>query len=277
MTVRPGEPEPGVPDDRLRLRAAHPAPDWATVTPHPRPHLMVIQHEDGCPLGLFDGWLRAAGARITVVRPYAGDPLPAGGSGSADGLIVLGGSMSATDDDRCPWLPATRELLRTAVGEGLPTLGICLGHQLLTVACGGRVEPNPAGKQMGVVPVGYTASAGAEHLFGASARQGGVGAVHWNDDIAVTLPAAATLVATAPGGVPQVIRVGEAAWGVQFHPEADERIVTDWARSEGLVTTVEQAALAGIAAAAADLAAAWRPVAIRFADIAADRRTATGR
>jgi hypothetical protein len=64
---------------------------------------------------------------------------------------------------------------------------------------------------------------------------------------------------------------------VQFHPEADERIVTDWARSEGLVTTVEQAALAGIAAAAADLAAAWRPVAIRFADIAADRRTATGR
>jgi GMP synthase (glutamine-hydrolysing) len=238
---------------------------------------MVIQHEDGCPLGLFDGWLRAAGARITVVRPYAGDPLPAGGSGSADGLIVLGGSMSATDDDRCPWLPATRELLRAAVGEGLPTLGICLGHQLLTVACGGRVEPNPAGKQMGVVPVGYTASAGAEHLFGASARQGGVGAVHWNDDIAVTLPAAATLVATAPGGVPQVIRVGEAAWGVQFHPEADERIVTDWARSEGLVTTVEQAALAGIAAAAADLAAAWRPVAIRFADIAADRRTATGR
>lgn len=262
------------------------------MTPHPGPRLAVIQHEDGCPLGLFDGWLRAAGARITVVRPYAGDPLPGvdgrdGGGFPAfdasdafdafDGLIVLGGSMSATDDDRCPWLPATRELLRAAVGRGVPTLSICLGHQLLTVACGGRVEPNPAGKQMGVVPVGYGAPANGEHLFGTSARQGGVGAVHWNDDIAVALPAGATLLATAPGGIPQVIRVGENAWGVQFHPEADEQIVGAWARSEGPVTPVEQAALDGITAAAADLAAAWRPVAARFADIAASRRTTAGR
>lgn len=261
------------------------------MTPHPGPRLAVIQHEDGCPLGLFDGWLRAAGARITVVRPYAGDPLPgAGGRGARgrnvidgldglDGLIVLGGSMSATDDDRCPWLPATRELLRAAVSRGVPTLGICLGHQLLTVACGGSVEPNPAGKQMGVVPVGYTERSSDERLFGASARQGGVGAIQWNNDIAVDLPAEATLLAAAPGGVPQVICVGDAAWGVQFHPEADERIVAAWARSEGPVTPVEQTALAGIAAAATDLAAAWRPVATRFADIAAGRRnrTTTGR
>lgn len=240
------------------------------MTSHPEPQLAVIQHEDDCPLGLFDGWLRAAGAQVTVVRPYRGDPLPADGF---DGLILLGGSMSATDDARCPWLPGTRELLRAAVDGGVPTLGVCLGHQLLTVACGGRVAPNPAGKQMGVVPVGYTASALGERLFGQSTGQGGVGAIQWNNDIAVDLPADATLLAATPDGVPQVIRVGEAAWGVQFHPEADDRIVAAWARSEGPVTPVEQDAIAAIAAAAADLTAAWRPVATRFAHVAAERRT----
>lgn len=235
----------------------------------------MIQHEDGCPLGLFDGWLRAAGAGLSIMRPYAGGPLP--GVGDADGLIVLGGSMSATDDDRHPWLPATKDLLRRAVERELPALGICLGHQLLTVACGGTVGPNPAGKQMGVVPVGFTAFAQYERLFELLSRGSGVGAIQWNNDIALELPAGATVLAETPEGVAQAIRFGKAAWGVQFHPEADDVIVADWARSEGPVTSVEEAAIADIAAAAPDLAAAWRPLAAEFVAIAAERQTTVPR
>lgn len=230
----------------------------------------MIQHEDDCPLGLLDGWLRAAGAHIAVVRPDAGEPLPA--PGAVDGLVVLGGSMSATDDETCPWLPATRDLLRRAVGGGVPTLGVCLGHQLLTVACGGRVERNPAGKQMGVVPVGFTREASGERLFAPTASGGPASAIQWNNDIAVELPAAATLLAATPDGVPQAVRVGDTAWGVQFHPEADDAIVAAWAASEGPVTPAESTAIAAIAGAADELEATWRPFAARFVAIAAERR-----
>ena len=136
------------------------------MTPHPGPCLAVIQHEDGCPLGLFDGWLRAAGARITVVRPYAGDPLPGvdrrdGGGFRAsdafdafDGLVVLGGSMSATDDDRCPWLPATRELLRAAVRASTAIPGV-----ITPVVINGRLLAD--GGMLNPVPIEPTAASGA--------------------------------------------------------------------------------------------------------------------
>lgn len=233
----------------------------------------MIQHEDDCPLGLLDGWLRAAGADLTVVRPDAGESLPA--DGAVDGLVVLGGSMSATDDEACPWLPATRDLLRRAVAGGVPTLGVCLGHQLLSAACGGRVERNPAGKQMGVLPVGFTREASGERLFASTASGGPASAIQWNNDIVVELPAGATVLATTPDGVPQAIRVGDAAWGVQFHPEADDAIVAAWAASEGPVTPAESAAIAAIAGAADDLEATWRPFAARFVVIAAERRADT--
>jgi GMP synthase (glutamine-hydrolysing) len=244
------------------------------VTP-PRPRIAVIQHEVGCPLGLFDRWVRATAGEVTIVRPYAGQSLPA--VDEIDGLVVLGGSMSATDDQRYPWLTDTKVLLRRAVDHGLPTLGICLGHQLLTVACGGHVAPNPAGKQMGVVPVGFTASATTERLFAGTANRVGAAAIQWNNDIAVGLPAKATVLAATPDRVPQVIRIGDAAWGVQFHPEADAAIVAEWAESEGPVTPVEAAAIARIGDAAADLEATWRPFATRFVAIASEHRSTTSR
>jgi GMP synthase (glutamine-hydrolysing) len=246
------------------------------VPPPTGPRIAVIQHEDGCPLGLFDAWLRDAGAELDVVRPYRGDPLPvvAGGGGDrpVDALIVLGGSMSATDDERAPWLPATRRLLREAIAVDLPTLGICLGHQLLAVATGGVVERNPAGRSMGLLPVGFASGALGEHLFGEAAARTSVRALQWNDDIVVEVPDAATVLAATPQGVPQVMRLGEVVWGVQFHPEVDHGIVAGWATETGPVTAVESAALADLAAAADELTSTWRPLAVRFATIAAEPR-----
>jgi GMP synthase (glutamine-hydrolysing) len=210
----------------------------------------VVQHEDDCPLGWFDGWLRDAGATVRIHRPHAGEPLPT--IAGADALVVLGGSMSANDDDKVAWLGATKGLLREAVAEGLPTLGICLGHQLLAVACGGRVGRNPAGKQMGLFPLGLTSLGRCERAFATVAE--GARCVQWNDDIVLEVPEHADVLATVDG-IPQVMRVGSAV-GVQFHPEAGADIVAAWAAS-GPARPGADEALAAIRAAEAQLVATW--------------------
>jgi GMP synthase (glutamine-hydrolysing) len=240
----------------------------------PRPRLAVVQHEDGCPLGLFDGWLGAAGTDVTVARPYRGEPVP--DLGDIDGLVVLGGSMAATDHARHPWLPAVRELMAAAVVSSLPTLGICLGHQMLAVACGGEVAPNPAGKQTGVLPIGLGAAAAGDRLLGSLPRDRPPVSVQWNDDIVVRPPPGAALLAATPDGVLQAMRVGAAAWGVQFHPEVDAAIVTAWAEEHGPPTPAQAAALADIADRSAATAATGRTLATRFASVVAGQARLPG-
>ncbi len=233
------------------------------------PRLAVVQHEDACPLGLFDGWLRTTGVDVEIARPYRGEGVP--DVAGIDGLIVLGGSMSATDDGRCPWLPAVRQLLGAAVDSTLPTLGICLGHQMLAVACGGEVTPNPAGKQMGVLPIGVLAAAVDDGVLGSLPTGRTPVSLQWNDDIVVRLPSGAELLAATPDGVPQAFRVGEAAWGVQFHPEVDHAVVTAWAEEHGPPTPAQAAALADMAARSEAIAATGRALATRFAAVVAER------
>ena len=174
--------------------------------------------------------------------------------------------MSATgDDDRHPWLPATRDLLSAAVDQGTPTLAVCLGHQLLVAACGGVAGRNPAGKQMGLLEVGLTDAATSERLF-ASVRAGGR-AVQWNNDIALELPPDTVTLAETPEGVSQAIRVGEAAWGVQFHPEVDADTVAAWA-ADDRPRPGAQEAIEAIRQAAAELEETWQPFAAAFVDLA---------
>ena len=102
-----------------------------------RPTVLVVEHDVECPPALFGEWLVEAGCDLDVRRPYAGDELP--GLTAYDGFVVLGGPMGANDDAQHPWLAPVKELVREARDVGLPTLGICLGHQLVAVALGGSV------------------------------------------------------------------------------------------------------------------------------------------
>ena len=180
-------------------------------------------------------------------------------------MVVLGGSMGAVvDDDRYPWLPATRHLLRAAVNEGVPTLAVCLGHQLLVAGCGGEVGRNPAGKQMGLLEVGLTEAARGERLFGIV--RAGSRAVQWNNDIALELPPGSVTLAETPDGVAQAIRVADAAWGVQFHPEVDAGIVAAWAAADRPRRGAPEA-IEAIRNAAGELEATWCPFASRFVNL----------
>ncbi len=231
------------------------------------PRLLVVQHEPDAPVAWLGEWWQAAGLTLDVVRGDLGQPVPARlDEGDHDGLVVLGGEMGANDDAEHPWLGPTKELVRKAVASGAPVLGVCLGHQLAAVALGGVSEPNPQGTTLGVVPVRLTDAGTSDPLL---AGFDGRPAVHYNDDVVTTLPPGATVLARLLGGMPQALRLGERAWGVQFHPETPPAVFEEWVRAAAPDGPGAAAldAVAAVEAAADSLREAWRPFADRFANI----------
>jgi GMP synthase (glutamine-hydrolysing) len=224
------------------------------------PVVLVVQHEDDCPPAWFGEWLLAAGCTVDVRRPYAGDDLPTDLT-THDALLVLGGPMGAYDDDQHPWLRDTKELIREAAGAGVPTLGICLGHQLCAVALGGHVVRNPRGQQIGLVATGWLELATADPLVGTltDVQRG----VQWNDDVVDRLPDGAELLAETGAGEVQVARFAPTVWGVQLHPEADDRVLAPWAAEDTRRYDDDriERGLAEVASARAELERAWRPLA----------------
>ncbi len=229
------------------------------------PRLLVVQHQNDCPPGWVGEWLRDAGAQLDVRHPYRGESLP-DTLDDHDGMVVLGGSMGAHDDSDYPWLAAVKQLLREAATQAVPTLGICLGHQLCAAALGGRVEVNPAGQQIGILDVGWTEAASGDRLVGPLV--GPVRAVQWNDDIVTEVPPGTVVLAHTSDGVIQAARFAPTVWGVQWHPETGAEILQDWAdddRDEAAARGVDlDAYVAQVAEATPELRAAWAPLATSF-------------
>jgi GMP synthase (glutamine-hydrolysing) len=214
----------------------------------------VVQHTAGEGLGRLAEWLPAAGVDVHPTHPYLGNRVPPSVEG--DALIVLGGPMNANDDDGYPWLPSVRTLMRSAVEDGVPTLGICLGAQLLAVAMGGEVARGGAGPEIGLFEVNV--EVGDELL-----TAGPMPTIQWHYDAVTRLPENTTVLASSPTYPVQAFRVGELAWGLQFHVEATAATVRTWAIEEGMGPEIAEP----IAFADAQIAAVGQRIARRFAAI----------
>jgi GMP synthase-like glutamine amidotransferase len=234
---------------------------------------LVIENDPTDDLCRLGEWLGEAGLRLHVLRPHLGDELPE----TLDGyvaFVVLGGEQNAyPDGDGTPgatWFPRLESLLRKAVRYQVPTLAICLGGQLLAQAHGGLVEQSPSGPEIGAKLVAKRDIAEKDVLFAPLPFAPDV--VQYHYDEITTLPAGAVLLAASPRYRNQAFRLGDRAWGTQFHIETDTEMFALWMEGvEGGDDLVEE-----VEAAQEDVEEVWRPFAHRFAEVALGRLSPEG-
>lgn len=233
----------------------------------------MVENDPSDDSRLLGDWLAEGGLELAPVRPYDGEPLPDGLDGYA-AVVVMGGEQDAYPDadgnPGAPWFPALERLLRRAVRERVPTLGVCLGGQLLATAHAGTVERSAAGPEIGAKLVARRDVAEDDPLFADVPFAPDV--LQWHRDEITELPVGAVLLAASTSYPHQAYRLGDAAWGLQFHIECDVEMLASWA-SDNLDVLAELGIdpidlLESYDAALGDVADVWRPFAHRFARVA---------
>jgi GMP synthase (glutamine-hydrolysing) len=178
--------------------------------------------------GDFEDWFVARMDRSTgtieTVSPFSGEPLlpPA----SFGGIIITGSHDMVTE--KHPWSEKTAGWVKQAVEADIPLLGVCYGHQLLAHAMGGVVGDNPRGKEMGTVSIRLNREGRKDRLFEGTPETFVAQACH--SQSVMQLPAGATLLASSDMDPHHAFVIGRRAWGVQFHPEFDGKILRLYVR-----------------------------------------------
>lgn len=196
--------------------------------------ILVIEHEKGAGPERFGTWLIEAGAEVDVLRPYLGDEIPASLNGYS-ALLVLGGSAGPLEDTANPWLPQVRDLLRRSAAGEFPSFNICLGGELLAAATSAKIIRRQR-PQIGIYDLHTTSAGEKDPVFATIAREAGektIPAVLFHQE-EMELPDGGELLLTGSDAPVQGYRVGEFAWGTQFHPESDAAQVEHWLSSDPL-------------------------------------------
>lgn len=186
--------------------------------------VLIIENDRGSGPGKLLDWLDERGISPVIVHAWNGEPVPTA-IGDHAALIMLGGGMLPDDDERSPWLPAERELLRDA-HDRVPVLGICLGGQLLAHTFGGEVQGKYGLPEKGVTSLTVLPAAAEDPLL--ADLPSTVRAVESHQDQITRLPEDAVLLMSSERCPNQMLRVGDRSWGVQFHPEVTADRVRRW-------------------------------------------------
>lgn len=186
--------------------------------------VLVLEHTRGAGLSAFTEVLDGR----TNTAPWRRIHIPDGAPPPDDldavaGLIVMGGAMSAVDPLAHDWMPAELDLLRRAVEQEVPVLGVCLGAQLLGTALGGEVEALTT-PEVGFPALRHTDEVGGDEVM--AGWPDGAPALMIHEDEVATLPPGAVSLLSGDDGVP-AWRLGS-AWAVQFHPEVTPEQLTTW-------------------------------------------------
>lgn len=186
--------------------------------------ILVIQHGLAQGTGRLGATLRDHGFRLDIRRVHAspgegGDPLPADLS-NVHGIVSLGGPQNV--DESHWWITRELELIRAAHARNLPVVGLCLGHQLIATALGGKIERLPQ-PEIGFHRLSLTIPGQTETMLAG---------VPWDTDVffshayaVTTPPPGAVVLAASERSRVGIFRVGMRTYGFQHHLEADQPMI----------------------------------------------------
>jgi GMP synthase (glutamine-hydrolysing) len=187
---------------------------------NPTPKALLIVHQENSDPGLVGSQLQAIGYDLDIRCPRLGHDLPTT-MDNHEAVVVFGGPMSANDDDTLSFIRQELEWIPVALEARKPFLGICLGAQMLAKTLGATVAPHPDGlREIGYFPIQPTTA--GETLFEPEMH-----VYHWHQE-GFALPTDAVLLAGGDTFPHQAFRYGEAAYGLQFHPEMTADMMNRW-------------------------------------------------
>ena len=187
-------------------------------------NILVFKHMPSQNPGIFRDFAEAQGVEFIEIDLHAGDRIPE--LSDFDGLWVMGGSMNVWEEEQYPWLIKEKQVIRRAVNEhNMPFLGICLGHQLLAEAMGGKVAKTE-NYEIGLFEVSPT-DEGLNHplLHDIPSSSQWVN-VHLAE--VVKAPEKAVILATSSQCQNHIMQIGKNAYSCQFHPEVCDHTIEEW-------------------------------------------------
>jgi GMP synthase-like glutamine amidotransferase len=185
--------------------------------------VLVFQHDPFEDLGFFAEVLEKQRADYRVVRLFHGE-MPAEEWEHVRALIILGGPMNVDEEENFPFLRWEKRIIRAAIEEAVPMLGVCLGAQLIAATLGTPVFHGPV-KEIGWSPISITPHGQVDSLLGYLPESATV--FQWHGD-GFDLPPGAIRLASSAHYSTQAFRVGKTIYGLQFHLEVTPRMIERW-------------------------------------------------
>ncbi|PQM59135.1 MAG: GMP synthase [Rhodobacteraceae bacterium] len=200
--------------------------------------ILGLEHVDVEHPGYFLKLLQEDGHTYHGVNLGAGEQIPS--LDNFDGLWVMGGPMDVWEEEKYPWLINEKNFIKKAVIElGIPYLGLCLGHQLLAEALGGKVAKSKK-PEIGVLNVNLT-EIGSQGIFFDGVDEE-FKCLQWHSAEVTRLPSDAEILASSSDCLVQSLKWGTRAYSIQFHLEVEENTVQNWGKipsySEALSATM---------------------------------------